>query len=87
MPEIMAGQTRSVSAPRRSEKTRSFASDSRQMAETQMTEHLLIFVTETSVVQTPGQRRMKELLIEAEGGDPEANKEKEKIGNNASGKI
>ena len=46
------------------------------MAETQMTEHLLRFVTEISCT-IPYAKAIEQLLIEAEGGDPEANREEE----------
>jgi hypothetical protein len=67
MPEIMAGQTRSVSLPRRILNTRSAVMDARQMAETHSTEHLIRVVTETSVVQYPWAMADEKLLIKAKG--------------------
>ena len=78
MPEIMAGQSRYVSAPRKADRTRSAAADSRQTAETQMTDHLLRFVAETAVIQSPWAVEDDKIHAEAEGGDPEADNEGER---------
>ena len=75
MPEIRAGQTRSVSLPRKADRTKSAVAESRQMAETQMTDHLIRFVAETSVVQSPWAMEDEKVLAEAQGDDPEIAKE------------
>ena len=70
MPDIMVGQTRSVSLPRKIDKTRSAVTEAHQTAEAQSTEHLTRFVTETSVAQSPWAMEDEKILAEAQGDDP-----------------
>ena len=43
-----------------------------------MADHLLRFVTDTSVVQSPWAIVDEKIVVEAEGGDPEADKVEER---------